>query len=217
MRPCAEPESGITLAHIGLASKTIRTPYSPTTLPLTTTMITRRQAIRTIALTTTAIAATGAMAQTPAAPPEVFKLPALGYDYDALEPLIDAETMKIHHDKHHAAYVAKLNAAIAKEPTLASKEIEALLTGLDSVPEAVRTDIRNHGGGHFNHTLFWQQLKKGAGGPQGDLLKAIEKKKPRVNIFGHIHEDRGGWTFEQTRLMNVTTSEADFGATVFDI
>jgi len=136
---------------------------------------TRREAIKTIALTTGAFAASAALAQTVATPPEVFKLPPLGYDYEALEPLIDAETMKIHHDKHHAAYVAKLNAAAAKEPSLASKSIEDLIEHLDAVPEAVRNDIRNQGGGHFNHTLFWQLLKKGAGGPQGDVLKAIEK------------------------------------------
>ena len=138
---------------------------------------TRRDALKTIVLTTGALASSGALAQTPApaAPPEVFKLPPLGYDYDALEPILDAETMKIHHDKHHAAYVAKLNAAIAKEASLASKSIEDLVAHLDAAPESIRTDIRNHGGGHFNHTLFWQHLKKGAGGPQGDLLKAIEK------------------------------------------
>ena len=138
-------------------------------------MITRRTAIQTLATATTALAAGNLLAQAPAvAAPEVFKLPPLGYDYEALEPAIDAETMKIHHDKHHAAYVAKLNAAIAKAPDLASKSIEDLLKNLDVAPEAVRTDIRNHGGGHYNHALFWQLLKKGTGGPQGDLLKAIE-------------------------------------------
>ena len=136
--------------------------------------LTRRNAIKTIVLTAGVFATPGAFAQPAPAPPEVFKLPPLGYDYDALEPLIDAETMKIHHDKHHAAYVAKLNAAVAKEPSLASKTIEDLLQHLDTVAEAVRTDIRNQGGGHFNHTLFWQHLKKGAGGPQGALLKALD-------------------------------------------
>jgi Fe-Mn family superoxide dismutase len=163
--------------------------------------LTRRDALKTIVLTTGAFAAAGAMAQTTPTPPEVFKLPPLGYDYDALEPLIDAETMKIHHDKHHAAYVARLNAAVAKEPSLASKSIEDLLEKLDSTPEAVRADIRNHGGGHFNHTLFWQLLKKGTGGPQGDLLKAIEKEfssvakwqeqfaESAMKVFG------SGWTW----------------------
>jgi Fe-Mn family superoxide dismutase len=139
------------------------------------TPLTRRDALKAIALTTGAFAAAGAGAQNAVPPSEVFKLPALGYDYDALEPLIDAETMKIHHDKHHAAYVAKLNATVAKEPSLANRSIEDLIEHLDTAPEAARNDIRNQGGGHLNHTLFWQHLKKGAGGPQGDLLKALEK------------------------------------------
>ena len=105
---------------------------------------------------------------------EVFKLAPLPYDYAALEPVIDAETMKIHHGKHHAAYVARLNGAVAKAPELATKSIEELLKSLNTLPETVRADVRNHGGGHYNHALFWQHLKKGTGGPQGDLLKAIE-------------------------------------------
>lgn len=140
-------------------------------------MITRRFALKTLALTTGA-AAVGARGQTaaPAAPaaPEVFKLPALGYDYDALEPHIDAETMKIHHDKHHAAYVAKLNTAIAAAPGLEKQSIEDILAKLDSAPEAVRKDLRNQGGGHYNHTLFWQMLKKGGGKPAGELAKSID-------------------------------------------
>lgn len=140
-------------------------------------MITRRTAIRTIATATTVLAGTQAFAQSPAAAtpvPEAFKLPPLGYDYEALEPVIDAETMKIHHDKHHAAYVAKLNSAVAKAPEIAGKSIEELLKTIDALPESVRSDVRNHGGGHYNHALFWQHLKKGTGGPQGALLKAIE-------------------------------------------
>lgn len=135
-------------------------------------MISRRTALKTLALTTAAVSAR-AQAPAPAAP-EVFKLPPLGYDYDALEPHIDAETMKIHHDKHHAAYVAKLNTAIAAAPALATKSIEDILATLDSAPEAVRKDLRNHGGGHYNHTLFWQSLKKGPSKPAGELAKAID-------------------------------------------
>ena len=125
-------------------------------------MTTRREAIKTIVLTTGAAAlAVNAHGQatTPAAPAEVFKLPPLGYDYDALEPYIDAETMKIHHDKHHAAYVAKLNQAVAAAPGLEKKSIEEILKSIDSAPEAVRKDLRNQGGGHANHALFWQTLK----------------------------------------------------------
>ncbi|MEQ1861328.1 MAG: superoxide dismutase [Chthoniobacteraceae bacterium] len=138
-------------------------------------MTTRRSVLKSLVLTTGA-AALSVRAQTaPPAAPEVFKLPPLGYDYDALEPHIDAETMKIHHGKHHAAYVAKLNAAIAAAPGLEKKSIEDILKTLDTAPEAVRKDLRNHGGGHFNHTLFWQSLKKGGGKPAGELAKAIDK------------------------------------------
>jgi Fe-Mn family superoxide dismutase len=138
-------------------------------------MMTRRDAIKTIALTTgaTALGAAAVHAQAPAAPAEVFKLPPLGYDYDALEPHFDAETMKIHHDKHHAAYVARLNQAVAAAPGLESKSIEDILTALDASPEAVRNDLRNHGGGHYNHALFWESLKKDGGKPSGELAKAI--------------------------------------------
>lgn len=136
-------------------------------------MITRRSALKTLALTTGA-AAIGARAQTAPAAPEVFKLPPLGYDYDALEPHIDAETMKIHHDKHHAAYVAKLNTAVAAAPGWEKKSIEEILGALDSAPEAARKDLRNQGGGHYNHTLFWQMLKKGGGKPAGELATAID-------------------------------------------
>jgi superoxide dismutase, Fe-Mn family len=141
-------------------------------------MITRRQALKTIALTTGAIAVSADFlrAQPPASPAEVFKLPPLGYDYDALEPYIDAETMKIHHDKHHAAYVAKLNVAIAGAPGLEKKSIEEILTALDATPESVRKDLRNQGGGHYNHALFWQSLKKNENGkPAGELAKAVDK------------------------------------------
>ncbi len=143
-------------------------------------MISRRAALKNIALTTGAFALSSNLtsAQTPAAPSTegVFKLPPLGYDYDALEPFIDAETMKIHHDKHHAAYVARLNVALAGAPGLENKSIEEILTNLSVVPETVRNDIRNHGGGHANHALFWQTLKKNENGqPVGELAKAINK------------------------------------------
>jgi Fe-Mn family superoxide dismutase len=142
-------------------------------------MITRRHVLKNLAFTTGAIAFTShlTLGQAPAAPEAegVFKLPPLGYDYDALEPFIDAETMKIHHDKHHAAYVSKLNVAIASAPGFEKKSIEEILTKLDSVPEAVRKDIRNQGGGHANHALFWQMLKKNENGkPAGELAKAID-------------------------------------------
>jgi len=139
-------------------------------------LLTRREAIRHTALLG-ALAAVGSGipiacgAETPGA----FSLPPLGYAFDALEPHLDAQTMQIHHDKHHAAYVANLNKAVAEAPSLAGKSIEALLRDLDDVPEPVRAAVRNQGGGHANHTLFWQQLKKNEGrGPSGELARAID-------------------------------------------
>ena len=144
-------------------------------------MMTRRQAIKTTALASAAFAALpGAIAQpNPAAPAAAaptgpFTLPPLTYAYDALEPHIDAQTMQIHHDKHHAAYIANLNKAVADFPDLGKKPIEDLLKDLNSVPEKIRTAVRNNGGGHYNHSLFWQLMKKSGGGePAGDLAKAI--------------------------------------------
>ena len=103
------------------------------------------------------------------------QLNPLSYAYDALEPFIDTQTMQIHHDKHHAAYVTNLNAALEKHPELAGKSLEALLTDLNAIPEDIRTAVRNHGGGTWNHDLFWQVMAPRAGGePQGGLAKAIE-------------------------------------------
>ena len=105
-----------------------------------------------------------------------FKLPDLPYDFAALEPHIDARTMEIHYGKHHATYVAKLNAALEKHPALAQKPVEDLLKSLDTLPAEIRTAVRNHGGGHFNHSLFWKLMAPGAGGkPSGALAAAIDK------------------------------------------
>jgi Fe-Mn family superoxide dismutase len=104
-----------------------------------------------------------------------FTLPALPYANDALEPHIDARTMEIHHTKHHQAYVNNLNAAIEKSPDLASKSLDDLMRGINSVPEAVRTAVRNNGGGHWNHSLFWQLMGPGEGGePTGKLADGIK-------------------------------------------
>ncbi len=104
-----------------------------------------------------------------------FQLTPLPYDYDALEPFIDTQTMQIHHDKHHAAYVTNLNGAIEKHPELADWSLEALLSNLNAVPEDIRTVVRNHGGGTWNHDLFWQIMAPRAGGePKGALSQAIE-------------------------------------------
>ena len=101
-------------------------------------------------------------------------LPPLPYDFAALEPHIDTQTMQIHHGKHHAAYVNNLNAALEKHPALASKSVEDLIAGLSSVPEEIRTAVRNNGGGHVNHTMFWQIMGPGKGGaPTGAIADAI--------------------------------------------
>ncbi|QDT31353.1 superoxide dismutase [Thalassoglobus polymorphus] len=103
-----------------------------------------------------------------------YTLPDLPYAADALEPNIDAKTMEIHHGKHHAGYVAKLNAALEGHDDLAAKSIEDLMRGLSSVPEAIRGAVRNNGGGHANHSLFWTILcPKGGGDPSGELADAI--------------------------------------------
>ena len=103
-----------------------------------------------------------------------FELPALPYAFDALEPFIDSTTMQIHHDKHHAAYVNNLNGALEKHPELASKSLEDLLKDLNSVPEDIRPVVRNHGGGTWNHTMFWEIMAPKAGGePAGILNGAI--------------------------------------------
>jgi Fe-Mn family superoxide dismutase len=102
------------------------------------------------------------------------ELPKLPYPYDALEPHIDARTMEIHHTKHHQAYVNNLNAALDKHPELHKKSLDDLIGDLKSVPEDIRGAVRNNGGGHWNHSMFWTIMKKGGGGePSGDLAKAI--------------------------------------------
>jgi Fe-Mn family superoxide dismutase len=104
-----------------------------------------------------------------------FTLPPLPYDFAALEPSIDARTMEIHHDKHHAGYVNNLNAALEKAPELQSKSLDDLLQHLDSVPESIRTAVRNNAGGHWNHSMFWQIMApKGGGEPSGKLADAIK-------------------------------------------
>ena len=90
----------------------------------------------------------------------IFTLPDLGYAYDALEPYIDATTMEIHHTKHHQAYITKLNAALDKHPELIGKKVRELLENLEAVPEDIRGAVRNHGGGHYNHELFWPMLDR---------------------------------------------------------
>ncbi len=113
-----------------------------------------------------------------------FELPKLPYAVDALEPHIDAQTMTIHHDKHHQAYITNLNGALEKHPELAGKSLEALLKDLNAVPEDVRTVVRNHGGGTWNHSMFWEIMAPKAGGvPKGELAKAIDASFKSFEAF----------------------------------
>ncbi len=103
-----------------------------------------------------------------------FTLPSLAYAYDALEPHIDARTMEIHHTKHHQTYIDKLNAALEKYPELQAKTVEELVTNLNDIPEDIRTAVKNHGGGHANHSLFWMIMGPNAGGePTGAVAEGI--------------------------------------------
>lgn len=113
-----------------------------------------------------------------------FELPPLPYTEDALEPYIDARTMSIHHDKHHAAYTNNLNAALEGHPDLAGKSIEELLGDLNAVPEAIRTAVRNNGGGYANHNLFWEIMGPSGGGePMGELAAAIDQAFGSFSAF----------------------------------
>ncbi|HSI66493.1 MAG TPA: superoxide dismutase [Planococcus sp. (in: firmicutes)] len=106
-----------------------------------------------------------------------YKLPELPYAYDALEPHIDKETMNIHHTKHHNTYITNVNAALEGHDDLASKSIDELISDLDALPESIRTAVRNNGGGHANHSLFWELLSPNGGGtPTGSLGEAINAK-----------------------------------------
>jgi len=113
-----------------------------------------------------------------------YELPQLPYAYDALEPHIDKETMNIHHSKHHNAYVTNLNNALAGHDELLSKSVEELIANLDAVPESARTAVRNNGGGHANHSLFWELLSAtGGGNPSGALAEAIDTKFGSFDAF----------------------------------
>jgi Fe-Mn family superoxide dismutase len=112
-----------------------------------------------------------------------FELPALPYAYNALEPYIDEQTMVIHHDRHHATYVNNLNAALEGLDDLANLSIEELISNLDRVPEAKRTAVRNNGGGHANHTLFWEIMGPNGGQPKGEVLDAINSTFGSFDAF----------------------------------
>ena len=129
-------------------------------------------------------------------------LPPLPYTYTALEPYLDAKTVEIHYTKHHQAYVDNLNKALAKHPQLEKKSVTQLLSQLDAVPEDIRTAVRNNGGGHANHTLFWNCMKPNGGGkPMGALATAIEKTFGSFDAFKQQFSEKAkthfasGWVF----------------------
>ncbi|MBW4576693.1 MAG: superoxide dismutase [Aphanothece sp. CMT-3BRIN-NPC111] len=127
---------------------------------------------------------------------ETFQLPPLPYAYNALEPHIDETTMRFHHDKHHAAYVKNLNEAVNKHPELKSKSAEDLLRDLNSVPEDIRTTVRNNGGGHVNHTMFWEIMSPNGGGePKGALAEAINKTFGSFDAFKKQFNEAGSKRF----------------------
>ena len=140
------------------------------------------------------------MAANPVQPPS-HAVPPLPYAFDALEPYIDAKTMEIHHDKHHGAYVTNLNAALDKHPDLKGKSVDDLLRSLNSVPEDIRTAVRNNAGGHANHTMFWKIMKKGGGGQPTGKIADVIKQLGGFDAFKEKFNDNGlkrfgsGWTW----------------------
>ena len=146
----------------------------------------------------------------------MYTVPALPYDYDQLGTYISSDIMRLHHDKHHASYVDKLNAAIEHAPGLADRSLESLLSGIDSLPQSVQLAVRNHGGGHYNHSLFWQWMSPDGGGePTGELYRQIiarygdfqsfvdEFTAKSLAVFG------SGWAWLQPNMDIITTSNQD--------
>ncbi len=189
---------------------------------------TRRNFLYLLGAGTTATffgAATGSSWATPATvaakipATDVFKLPPLTYDYNALEPHIDAATMKFHHDKHHAAYVKNLNAAVNKYPQLKPKTVEELLLSLDKLPKDIQTIVRNNGGGHLNHSMYWQLMgPKGGGAATGAIATAIKSQYGTFDAFKAQFNEAGtklfgsGWVWLASgnrKLQIVTTANQD--------
>ena len=123
------------------------------------------------------------------------ELPKLPYDYDALEPHIDEQTMRIHHTKHHQAYVDKLNAAIEGHEEMQKKSVEELTKNLDAVPDAIKTAVRNHGGGHLNHSFFWQIMRNDGQTPTDDIAQAISKKFGSFDKFKELFSTAAAGVF----------------------
>jgi len=146
----------------------------------------------------------------------MFSVPALNYSYDALEDYISADIMQLHHDKHHQGYVDKLNAAIEKYPELQGEAVEDLLVKLDTLPDDIRTTVRNNGGGHYNHCLFWLWMSpQGGGQPSGPLLDAILQRYETFDNFVEEFTTKAvglfgsGWVWLQPNMDIVTTPNQD--------
>ncbi len=146
----------------------------------------------------------------------MFTLPELPYDYEALAPAISGEIMKLHHGKHHQTYVDKLNAAIEEAPELKDRSIENLISDLRSVPESVRLAVRNNGGGHYNHSLFWQWMSPDGGGePEGELAAAITEKFGSFQDFVDEFTTKAaglfgsGWVWLMPDMEIITTANQD--------
>ncbi|MBN2505828.1 MAG: superoxide dismutase [Verrucomicrobia bacterium] len=189
-----------------------------------TARIPRRDALKKTALAAAAVVVAAprlpcAGAQPAGSAGAPFVLPPLPYAFDALEPHVDARTMEIHHGRHHAAYVANLNKALASQPALAGKSIEDLLRHLATVPQEIRTAVRNNGGGHLNHMLFWQMMKRGGGGrPRGELAAAMDRAFGAFEAFqaaftrAALGQFGSGWawlTFARGKLAIEATPNQD--------
>ena len=149
-----------------------------------------------------------------------FEVPPLPYEYNALEPYIDTQTMQLHHDKHHAAYVNNLNNALQNQSQLASWTVEDLVQRINEVPESIRTAVRNNAGGHVNHSMFWQIMKPNGGGePTGELGSAIQQAFGSFDQFKAAFNDAGvkrfgsGWTWlvldRSGKLQVISTANQD--------
>jgi superoxide dismutase, Fe-Mn family len=184
----------------------------------------RRQFIKTAAILSAGSlagvnAAQGSINKILALAPQAsgFELPPLGYGYDALEPYIDTQTMQLHHDKHHQAYVTKLNEAIAKEPSLQGKLLGDVIKNINNIPESVRSAVRNNGGGHWNHSFFWTLLQKGTQ-PSAKMNDAIKDSFGSMEQFKKDFEKAvsgvfgSGWVWvikEGNKLVITSTPNQD--------
>ncbi len=155
-------------------------------------MLTRRDALKLAAGSAAAVVFTPAISHAA----DEFTLPKLPYAYDALEPHIDAETMTIHHTKHHQAYINNLNDLLKKNaPDMVGKSVEEVLGNLKLIPEAARMGVRNNGGGHWNHSFFWEVMSKDGGAPKGELAKAIDDSFGTLDNFKKAFSEAAGKRF----------------------